>query len=108
MGCNVENASFGATLCAERVAVGSAVAAGFHRLHGLVVAASGQGFPYPCGVCRQVLVELAPELPIRLIRPEGDMVETDLQDLLPHPFTSFSPLDHGPGAEGRPGREVRR
>lgn len=103
-GCNVENASYGATLCAERVAVGSAVAAGFRRLHALVVAAAGPDFPYPCGVCRQVLVEMAPDLPIWLVNPQGDGMETSLRDLLPHPFVRFVPQAAMPGSPGTPSR----
>lgn len=69
-GCNVENAMFGATVCAERVAVTTAVAAGARRLVALAVVTSNGGTP--CGFCRQVLSEFAsPELPILLAGPDA-------------------------------------
>jgi cytidine deaminase len=85
-GCNVENSSYGLTICAERTAVCSAVAAGRQKFEALAVATTGGGTP--CGACRQVLVEFAPELPIFLIdvnRPDA-VVETNLRDLLPAAF----------------------
>jgi cytidine deaminase len=86
-GCNVENSSYGLTICAERVAVFSAVAAGQQRFELLAIATSGGATP--CGACRQVLAEFGPELPILLIdvdRP-GSIVEANLRDLLPGAFT---------------------
>lgn len=86
VGCNVENASYGLTICAERVAVASAVASGRRDYLGLAVAAA-EG-PTPCGACRQVLAEFCRELPIWLIdaeRPDR-VVETSLEELLPLRF----------------------
>jgi cytidine deaminase len=85
-GCNVENASYGLTICAERVAVFNAVAAGQRRFELLAIATAGGASP--CGACRQVLVEFAQELPILLIdinRPEA-VFETNIRDLLPGAF----------------------
>jgi cytidine deaminase len=85
-GCNVENASFGLTICAERAAVFAAVAAGQQQFDLLAIASDG-GVP-PCGACRQVLFEFAPQLPILLIdaqRP-GVVHEANLRDLLPAAF----------------------
>jgi cytidine deaminase len=85
-GCNVENSSYGLTICAERAAVFTAIAAGQTQFELLAVATAGGGSP--CGACRQVLAEFAPQLPILLIdidRP-NDVVELNLRDLLPRAF----------------------
>ena len=86
-GCNVENRSFGGTICAERVAVGSAVASGSQEISAVVVITETQPPAAPCGLCLQILTEFAgPELPILLINPQGDRQEHRLQDLHPFPF----------------------
>lgn len=86
-GANVENASYGVTLCAERAAVAAAAVAGARRLDAVAVA-SGTGEPTPpCGVCLQTLAELgAPSLPILLVGARGRRVETTLGALLPRAF----------------------
>jgi cytidine deaminase len=86
-GCNVENASYGLTICAERVAAANAVAAGRRRFAALAVATPGSASP--CGACRQVLAEFGDRLPILLINADnpGAMIETELQTLLPLAFT---------------------
>lgn len=86
VGCNVENASFGLTLCAERNAVGAAVAAGARTFTALAIASEG-GVP-PCGACRQVLTELAgPELAVlQADTVTGVVRETTLGELFPEPF----------------------
>lgn len=85
-GCNVENSSFGLTICAERVAVATAIALGHHRFQALVVASESQPPVAPCGLCRQTLVEFADEMPILLINGSGEPIETTLAELLPRPF----------------------
>lgn len=81
-GCNVENAAYGATVCAERVAVWGAVAAGARRVTAVAVVTPGGGTP--CGCCRQVLAELADaDTPIAVAGPEGPMTVYRLGDLLP-------------------------
>lgn len=85
-GCNVENASYSVTCCAERVALFSAITAGARSFRRMVVTASGRT-PYPCGACRQALSEFAPSLPLTVIGADGDRHEYELDDLLPHPFT---------------------
>ena len=86
-GCNVENRSFGATICAERVAMGTAVAAGSREIAALVVISETQPPAAPCGMCLQVLTEFGgPDLPVLLVNPQGDRQEHRLKDLHPFPF----------------------
>ena len=86
-GCNVENKSYGGTVCAERVAVGSAVAAGDPTPVAIAVVTDTSPPSLPCGLCLQVLAELAaPDLPIRLVNPAGEARDFRLDELLPHPF----------------------
>ena len=86
-GCNVENASFGLTLCAERVALTSAIAAGKTRFQAIAVVAPGK--TAPCGACRQVLAEFCDDLLILIADGESERpaVEFRLRDLLPAAFT---------------------
>jgi cytidine deaminase len=85
-GCNVENASYGLTICAERAAVFAAVGAGQQRFELLAIATAGGATP--CGACRQVLAEFSPELLILLIdvNQPNSIVEVNLRDLLPGVF----------------------
>ncbi len=84
-GCNVENASFGLTICAERNAVAAAVCSGQRPVAVAVVTKEG-GVP-PCGACRQVLAEFSPGMPVILAAAEGDEVELrTLGELLPALF----------------------
>jgi cytidine deaminase len=86
-GCNVENVSFGLTICAERAAVCAAVAAGQRGYTHLAIATAGGGSP--CGACRQVLAEFAPELAIWLVDVDrgNQIVACNLRDLLPNQFS---------------------
>jgi cytidine deaminase len=86
MGCNVENASFGLTNCAERTAVFSAIAAGKNRFKALAVASLEEQTPFPCGACRQVLAEfLDQDFPVYIA--EKDAFKTIcMGDLLPYTF----------------------
>lgn len=83
-GCNVENASFGLTLCAERNALGTAVAEGVRAFHALVVVTPVVEPAYPCGACRQVLAEFAPKLPLFLVGRDDRIVRSTVEQLLPH------------------------
>lgn len=84
-GCNVENASYGLTVCAERVAVFSAVAAGVKRISAVAIATPSRGAP--CGACRQVLLEFGgPELTVLLVDPQGGRRDRTLGQLLPEAF----------------------
>lgn len=86
-GCNVENASYGLTNCAERVAVQNAVVGGATAIEAVAVAAPGRATP--CGACRQVLVEFGPAMRLLLVDPaEPELaIELSLADLLPGHFT---------------------
>jgi cytidine deaminase len=87
-GANVENASYGLTLCAERVAVGAAVTAGARRLEAVAIASGTDEPTPPCGACLQTLAELGgPGLPIVLVGARGARVETTLGELLPRAFS---------------------
>lgn len=91
-GCNVENASYGLTICAERAAVFQAVAKGHQSFLALALSMPGAGAP--CGACRQVLNEFAPDLAILICNQEGTLKqEVSLRDLLPLSFgpDSLSP-----------------
>jgi cytidine deaminase len=86
-GANVENASYGLTVCAERVAVGTAVAAGARRLEAVAVASGTEEPTPPCGACLQTLAEFGgPDLPVVLAGARGRIVETTLGELLPRAF----------------------
>lgn len=89
-GCNVENASFGATVCAERVAVFKAIAAGKRHIKALaVIAESPEPIP-PCGICRQVIAEFGPKSEIVMANIAGEIKTANLQDLLPSIFEFHS------------------
>lgn len=83
-GCNIENASFGLTNCAERTAVFKAVSEGAKNFTAIAIAATGSA-PWPCGACRQVLNEFAPDIRI-LVTWDGQSEQSVLPELLPHGF----------------------
>ncbi|AWV90801.1 cytidine deaminase [Bradymonas sediminis] len=85
-GGNVENASYGATICAERSAICSAVAGGARRASALLVITDTEQPAAPCGICRQVLSEFSDDLPIMMANTQGQRVPTSLDALLPFRF----------------------
>lgn len=82
-GCNVENLSYGLTICAERAAVFGAVAAGEREFEALAVVADSLAPVTPCGACRQVLAEFSPSLPVCSANLEGKLYTSSIAELLP-------------------------
>jgi cytidine deaminase len=85
-GCNVENASYGLTLCAERVAVFKAVSEGVRQFRRVAVAADTATLTPPCGACRQILWEFCGDVELALVNLQGRTETLRLKDLLPRPF----------------------
>jgi cytidine deaminase len=85
-GCNVENSSYGATICAERNAIFKAVSEGERKFTKIAVAGSTDDPAYPCGICRQVMSEFASEDFYVLVEVRGELVRKPLQELLPDSF----------------------
>ncbi len=103
LGCNVENASYGLTVCAERVAVWKAVSEGEREFVALAVSGpAGVALP-PCGACRQVLAEFDPHLPVAIPGPDDRPAVHSLDELLAHPFlpAHAAAKRAGRGAAGR-------
>jgi len=86
-GCNVENATYGLTVCAERTALLKAVSEGHRRFVRIAIASDMAEPATPCGMCRQAIAEFAPDLPVVLVNPQGVRRETTLTTLLPGAFT---------------------
>jgi cytidine deaminase len=86
-GCNIEGASFGNTICAERTALCKAVSEGARRFRTLAVIGDSDGPCAPCGICRQMLWEFAPELTVLCADRTGRYEETTLRELLPRAFS---------------------
>lgn len=86
-GCNVENSSFGATICAERTAVCKAVSEGRRDFEAIAIVSSEGGKTFPCGICRQVLGEFSPQMRIILRDEDGAHVSYPFGELLPNFFS---------------------
>ena len=88
-GCNIENVSYGLTNCAERTAMFQAVANGAKALVRMVICADTPEPLAPCGACRQVMVELGPQMEVLLINLSGKQIHTTVVDLMPYSFDDF-------------------
>ncbi|WP_066303547.1 cytidine deaminase [Bacillus sp. FJAT-29814] len=91
-GVNVENVSFGATNCAERTAIFTAVATGYKKgdFQAIAVAGDTEDYLPPCSICRQVLVEFcSPEMPVYLTNQKKEILELTLRELVPYAFTDL-------------------
>ncbi|WP_392486596.1 cytidine deaminase [Haloimpatiens sp. FM7315] len=87
-GCNIENASYGATNCAERTAIFSAISDEMSKIDTLALIGSETEFTYPCGICRQVISEFADEeTKIIIAKNENEYIEKKLEDIIPGTFT---------------------
>lgn len=86
-GCNVENASYGASNCAERTALFSAIADGAVDFKAMAIVSSSEEYTYPCGICRQVIGELMPKGKLVFSGQNNQYQELTLKDLLPYAFT---------------------
>ncbi len=86
LGCSIENAAFGETICAERVAVYKAISEGRRGFRRIAVAGNASNYCMPCGSCRQVLSEFSPEIEVLSAREDGRYVSYRLSDLLPKRF----------------------
>ena len=89
-GCNVENASFGATICAERVAVFKAISEGHRKIQAVAIVAESQNLVPPCGMCLQVISEFGDDADVIIANTVGDVTFCNMKDLLPRAF-KFEP-----------------
>lgn len=85
-GCNVENAAFGSCICAERTALVKAVSEGCKSFRRLAVVGNSTDYCWPCGSCRQMLYEFAPELEVLVAKKDHSFVKYRLRELLPQGF----------------------
>ncbi|CAO3647701.1 unnamed protein product [Cunninghamella blakesleeana] len=87
-GCNIENASYGGAICAERTAYVKAISEGYKEFIGLAVSTDQDEFVSPCGICRQFISEFGPStLPVYLLNTKGEYKLTTLNELLPFSFS---------------------
>jgi cytidine deaminase len=86
-GCNIENSSYGLTICAERVAIFKAISEGANKFKAIAIASDAIGFTPPCGACRQVLLDLAGDIDVILVDSNSRIKKIKLRSLLPSAFT---------------------
>ena len=87
-GCNIENAAYTPTICAERTAIFKAVSEGYRDFKRIVIAGRSEDYCVPCGVCRQVMQEFAPDLEVICLNGKGEAKHFTLRELLPYGFDS--------------------
>lgn len=85
-GCNVESASYGLTVCAERVAIWKAISQGKHKVKHIAVVADTEELTPPCGVCRQIIWEFGGDIPVILSNLKGKTEVVQMKELLPRAF----------------------
>ena len=85
-GCNVENAAYGSTICAERTAIVKAVSEGHREFVRIAIAGKSKDFCVPCGSCRQVMMEFSPEMEVICLNGAGESKTFALRELLPYGF----------------------
>jgi len=85
-GCNIENATYGLTVCAERVAIWKALSDGRRAFRRIVVAADTDLLTPPCGACRQIIWEFCGDIPVLLVNPRGARETFQMRDLFPRAF----------------------
>ena len=85
-GCNVESASYGLTVCAERVAIWKAISEGKHKVKNIAVVADTKELTPPCGVCRQIIWEFGGNVPVTLANLNGGRETVEMKELLPRAF----------------------
>ena len=86
LGCNIENAAYGCTICAERTAIFKAVSEGHRDFVRIVIAGRSEDYCVPCGSCRQVMMEFAPEMEVICLNGQGQARSFRLRELLPYGF----------------------
>ena len=88
-GCNIENASYGATNCAERTAIFKAVSEGHKTIKAIAVIGDTKAYTYPCGICRQVMLEFAEsgDIPVIIIKNKEEFITKTLDEIIPGSFT---------------------
>ena len=87
-GCNIENAAYSPTICAERTAAVKAISEGAKEIKAVAISSSGGTFAFPCGVCRQFMCEFIKEdIPFYIVDNKGNVKESSFYEILPHRFT---------------------
>ena len=85
-GCNIENAAYGCTICAERTAIFKAVSEGHRDFDTIVIAGRSDDYCYPCGACRQVLYEFGPDMEVVCLNKDNEEKHLHIKELLPYGF----------------------